>query len=315
MLYPVAGAALLSLGLALWYQRTSSRRAALATLRSATDWARARGEPGFLPPGLTSSGKELENEHGRALPRFALALRPIGHLAHKLSPPVYSASAARRLRLAGKGRASDEESFLAFRLITLAAIGAAFVAAVVLPVHGFHALLVLVLVTSLLALGPEAFVNHLVSSRQEKIRRDLPALVELLMISVEAGLGFDQALARSVSSVPGPLSEEFSRYLGEVRMGSSRREALEAIDRRTEVYELRSFLMALAQAETFGISVGSILRSQAKGARAAQHQHLQERAQKAPIKMLFPLVFCVLPALFVVVLGPAAIEIYRELIK
>ena len=98
-----------------------------------------------------------------------------------------------------------------------------------------------------------------------------------------------------MSSLPGPLSEEFGRFLGEVRMGADRAESLEAIDTRTDMPELRSFLMALIQAETFGVSIGGILKSQAADIRVAHRQHVQEQAQKAPVKMLFPWFFACCP--------------------
>jgi tight adherence protein C len=219
------------------------------------------------------------------------------------------------LTLAGRDRPADTDRFLAVRFITILLVVPALVVLLVVHPSGLYGLLAFVLVAALLGLGPEASLNRAVSERQEKVRHDLPGMVELLMISVEAGLGFDQALARAVTSMPGPLSEEFSRYLGEVRMGADHKEALEAIDRRTDIDELRSFVMALVQAETFGVSVGPILRAQADQVRVAQRQHVQEQAQKAPVKMLFPLVFCVLPALFIVVVGPAAIEIYKTIIN
>ena len=314
-LYPAGGVLLVLFTGAVWHRVTSNRRATLATLRSAVGWASLRGTSPAAIANLSSYPRQPTEQPRRSHLGISHLLGAIGRLARKMTPPAYTASATRRLRLAGKGRTVDDERFLAFRFLTLALIPPSFVLELVSPLRGLEALLAFILIAFFLALGPEALLNRLVSSRQEEIRRDLPAVAELLMISVEAGLGFDQALARSATSIPGPLSDEFSRYLGEVRMGSVHREALEAIDRRTDVDELHSFLMALAQAETFGISIGSILRSQAKRTREAQHQHLQERAQKAPIKMLFPLIFCVLPALFVVVLGPAVIEIYRELIK
>jgi len=310
--YAAGGLALTLLAGVLLYQRTSARRAALATLRSATGWASLRDAPPGVPATLAASQAQPAEVVVPDRRSLGFVVTAAATLAQRLSPPAYSANTARRLQLAGKGRLVDKEHFFALRL---AAVVPALALELLLPVHGLYALLAFVAIVALLGLGPEALLNRAVSSRQQRIRRDLPALVELLMISVEAGLDFDQALARSVASVPGPLGEEFARYLGEVRMGSAHREALEAIDRRTNVAELRSFLLALAQAETFGISVGSILRAQAKYSRVALHQQLQERAQKAPVKMLFPLVFCVLPALFVVVLGPAAIEIYRSIIK
>ena len=115
------------------------------------------------------------------------------------------------------------------------------------------------------------------------------------MISVEAGLGFDQAMARSVPSVPGPLGEEFSRFLGEVRMGSDHRDALEAIDRRTDVDELRSFLMALVQAETFGIPIGPILRSQAQEVRSHNVSKCKKRHRRHRSRCSFRWCFASFP--------------------
>jgi tight adherence protein C len=224
-------------------------------------------------------------------------------------------SVQRRLTIAGGDRRADFDRFLAGRLATITLIPVGFILVELTSLPKFYKLLAFLLITVLLLLGPEASLNRKAEARQNRIQRDLPSLVDLLMISVEAGLGFDQALTRAVISLPGPLSEEFGRFLGEVRMGGERTESLEAIDLRTDVPELRSFLMALIQAERFGVSIGSILRAQASDIRVGQRQHIEELAQKAPVKMLFPLVFCVLPALFIVVIGPAGIEIYNTVIK
>lgn len=161
----------------------------------------------------------------------------------------------------------------------------------------------------LFIMGPGIILNRRVEDRQNEIRIKLPDVLDLLVISVEAGLGFEQALDRCVDAVPGPLTDEFARMLGEVRAGASRVDAMRNMEKRVNVPELRSFVLAIIQADTFGVSIGRVLRAQAEEMRLKRKQLAEEKAQKAPVKMLIPMVFCVFPALFIVVLGPAIINI------
>ncbi len=147
------------------------------------------------------------------------------------------------------------------------------------------------------------------AERQLQVQETLPDVLDLLTISVEAGLGFEQALDRTIAAVPGALSDEFARMLGEVRAGATRADAMRAMEQRTNVPEVRSFVLAILQADTFGVSIGRVLRAQSDEMRIKRRQLAQEKAQKAPVKMLIPMVFCVFPALFVVVIGPAIINI------
>ena len=162
--------------------------------------------------------------------------------------------------------------------------------------------------------GPELWLGRRAEARAAAIRRALPDFLDLLAISVEAGAGLDSAMARAAGEVGGPLGEEFTRLLHALGLGSSRREAFIALKERAQVRELSSFVLALLQAEALGISLAGVLRTQATEMRAVRRRLAREQAARAPVKILFPLVFGIFPALMLVVLGPAAIRIMQTLV-
>jgi tight adherence protein C len=149
--------------------------------------------------------------------------------------------------------------------------------------------------------------------RQDLIRRELPEVLDQLTVCVESGLGFDAALQRVGSKGAGPLSEELQRTLNELAVGVPRRDALGNLVSRTDVDELRRFVVAVRQADEFGLPVARVLRIQSRQLRERRRLSAEERAMKMPVKIVFPLVLCIFPALFVVLLGPAVIRVMRTL--
>ena len=160
---------------------------------------------------------------------------------------------------------------------------------------------------------PEFWLGGRVKARQKAILMELPDALDLLTISVRAGLAFDAALGKVVEKMKGPLVDEFRRALAEVRVGKARREALRDIVPRTEVQPLTNFIGAIIQAEQLGVSISKVLQVQSEQLRIERRQRAEEQAAQAPIKMLFPLVGCIFPSLFVVILGPAIILIVQNL--
>jgi tight adherence protein C len=160
---------------------------------------------------------------------------------------------------------------------------------------------------------PEFWLGSQVRKRQHAILLQIPDALDLLTISVRAGLGFDAALGKVVEKLNGPLTDEFRRALAEVRVGKARREALRDIIPRTEVPPLTNFIGAIIQAEQLGVSISKVLQVQSEQLRIERRQRAEEQAAKAPIKMLFPLVGCIFPSLFIVILGPAIILIMINL--
>jgi tight adherence protein C len=243
------------------------------------------------------------------------ALAGLNRLARRFTPVGYVDGVRRRFVLTGNTDPEIVDLFLAIRVATVAAIPVSFWFFMILNPLGQKGILHLItfgLVVLMLFLGPDAILNRRVSERQYQIRIGLPDVLDLLVISVEAGLGFEQALDKTIMAVPGPLSDEFVRMLGETRAGAGRAEAMRAMEARIDIPEVKSFVLAIIQADTFGISIGRVLRGQAEELRIRRRQRAQEMAQKAPVKMLIPMVFCIFPALFAVVLGPALINISKN---
>ncbi len=267
-------------------------------------------------------GYEVENERDQQMlaPLKDRALGPLVEgvtgLGRRFTPVGYVEKVKQKLVYAGMPDQSAVDRFLGVRVVTVALAVLSFLLLFVFNLLGLSGNLRLAvpgLLVLVLVLGPDSWLNRKVADRQHEIQITLPDVMDLLVISVEAGLGFEQAIDRVVNSVPGPLSDEFSRMLGETRAGASRADAMRAMDDRCNVPELRSFVMAIIQADQFGVSIGRVLRGQADEMRIKRRQLAQERAQKAPVKMLIPMVFCIFPALFVVVIGPAIMNIRESL--
>ncbi len=240
-------------------------------------------------------------------------VRFLGRKVRKITPVGWIESLDRRIRLAGSPHGWTVERALALKLTlglgatlgTWAWLGSGF---------GLSEL-------GMTALG--GLVGYLLidlilysrgRERQKQILKELPDTLDQLTISVEAGLGFDAALQRVASTGSGPLAEELTRVLAEIKVGVPRTESLKRLIDRTDVYELRHFVLALQQAEQFGLPVARVLRIQSGELRVKRRQRAEEEAMKIPVKIVFPLVFCIFPALFVVLLGPAMIRVARVLL-
>lgn len=226
------------------------------------------------------------------------------------TPGGYVERLHHKLILAGRSTPAALDRFLALQVLSLASgLVMALVVASVVPVEGTLRWVILGLVVLTSALGPRAALDRAARRRQRAVRRSLSNVVDLLAVSVEAGFGLDQALDRVTADATGPLADELRRLQGDMRAGASRAAAMRALLERTDVLELRLFVSAVLQTEVLGVPISPVLRAQSAEMRVRRRQLAQGEAQKAPVKMLFPMVFCIFPALFVVVLGPAAINI------
>ena len=238
-------------------------------------------------------------------------------LGRRLTPSGQTEKIRKRLDAAGAPANWDVDRVLAFKVLgALAGIAVSILAS---PIFLSFGIVMLVVAGSALVLGgffaPNMYLYQKAYDRADRMRKELPDALDLLTISVEAGLAFDAAMSQVARQTEGPLAEEFFRVLQEMQIGMGRTDAFRAMADRVDVDDVRTFVTALVQADAFGIPIANVLRVQAKEMRLKRSQRAEEQAQKVPVKILFPLIFCILPTLFIVVIGPAGLQIYHALFQ
>jgi len=268
--------------------------------------ARRASDYGRTKPAVT--GLELLRFRERVLTPASSSL---ARIVLRLSPRVSLESISAKLLAAGMGRTLTPTTFLAAK--GAGALGGAFFGLLAGGAAGGPTTGILLAIAFGAGgfIGPGFIVSTRVKRRREAIRAHLPDALDLLAVSVEAGLGFDGAVDKLTEHMEGPLADEFSLTLGEMRIGESRHDALKKLAERAATPEVASFTRAIIQADQLGISLGRILRVQAADSRLKRQAIAEERAAKAPIKMLFPTVIFIFPAMFLVILGPAFIQLAK----
>jgi tight adherence protein C len=241
---------------------------------------------------------------------LAPAVKHLAAIPLKLNPKASIESINARLLAAGLSQRIPASTFLAIKGGGM--VGGLFLALILTTVSS--PLMVLILLPALGAAGfyaPEVLLSSKIRARRDSVQRDLPDALDVLAVSVEAGLGFDGAITKLTEHMTGPLVQEFALLLSEIRIGEARQTALKNMATRVDTPELSAFVRAVVQADQLGISLGRILRVQAADSRLRRQTSAEEKAMKAPIKMMFPTVLFIFPSMFLVLLGPAVLNILK----
>ena len=266
---------------------------------------------------MTNAPKELNAELEKSFGERELA--PLQARAVRLGRRISGADTAERIRrkldLAGNPAGWTVDRVLSGKVIgAVAGLVGGLVFQLMLsgpPVR------VIIVVGAVVAgfFAPNLYLYQKAHERADRLQRDLPDAIDLLTISVESGLGFDAALQQVARNTEGPLAEELSRVMREMQIGQGRGDALRAMGERTNVGDLRTFVGAMVQADSFGIPVAQVLRVQSAEMRVKRRQRAEEKAQQVPVKITIPLIFCILPTLFIAVMGPAVLSIMDSFSK
>lgn len=271
----------------------------------------------FASRGETATLEEIELSQPITERVILPIARKVGEIAIRFTPQNALQETARKLELAGNPRGLDPTVFWALRF--LAAIG---IAALLIFVFSFASIdwtwgrkaLITGVFTLLGFYLPQLLVQSMIDRRQKGIRKAMPDALDLLTICVEAGLGFDGAMAKVSEKWENELALSFARVLREIQLGKLRREALRDMADRIGIPEMTSFVAAIVQSEQLGVSMAKVLRIQADQMRMKRRQYAEEQAHKAPVKMLFPMALLIFPSLMIILLGPAALMLMQSVL-
>ncbi|MBT8240544.1 MAG: type II secretion system F family protein [Acidimicrobiia bacterium] len=267
----------------------------------------AHGTPTEVP-----DVRELHLSQGAGQRVVGPALSGLAERIRRISPVGRVEALYRQIELAGLTNKYPVELVLLVKFVAGAAVLAAWIFT---PLRDAipYAPIVAILTTLIAFFLPDYLVLRTAEARQLQIQQDLADSLDQITMSVEAGLGFEGAVERVVTAGSGPLNDELRRMLLEMQLGASRSDALRHLADRTTVPDLKSFVFAIVQSEAYGLPIAQVLRVQASELRDKRRQRAEERALKIPVLLIFPLAFGIFPALFIVLLGPAAIRIFRDL--
>jgi tight adherence protein C len=232
----------------------------------------------------------------------------LGRLGARITPVGTPQRLRRRLDVAGNTPPWDLETMLIFKAVGTFGLGGLGLL-IWLASRSWKGLVFFVLLAALGYWLADLLLYNSGQKRQEGMRRAAPDALDMLTVCVEAGLGFDAGLAQVADNTSGPLAAEFARVLKEIQLGRSRGEAFADLAERTDVNGIKSFVAALVQADRLGVPIAGVLREQAGELRVRRRQRAEEKAQKVPVKIVFPVLFCIFPVFFIIVIGPGAIRI------
>ncbi|MGO4383764.1 type II secretion system F family protein [Specibacter sp. RAF43] len=244
-------------------------------------------------------------EAGQAAPAFGEKGMP--EVARRFTPAGYTAKLDKLLARAGRPATMPLARLLVAKpLLALAGAAVGILMTAIQP--GVRMVLLALFLTSLCYFIPDLLILSKAQERQKAIQLQLPDTLDQMLISVEAGLGFESAMARAGANGRGPMAEELVRTLQDMQMGRARRDSYQALADRSTVPELKGFVRAVVQADVYGIGIAKVLRTQARQMRVKRRQRAEEKAMKLPVLVLFPLLFFIFPTLFIIIMGPAAIN-------